>query len=236
MSPALVSPLLAGLAVWLLLAPLSTARARELYEDRTRRRPELRAVVTVLTPIACLLVLGPWLGLLVAAALTPVARGVIGGMQTAAQRRRDELLLRQLPGGLDLVVAALDAGRPPVAALGLVADIVDDPLATELRVVTARLQAGGEPQAVWTLLAEHRVLGPLGRAFGRAETSGMPVAGVVGAVADEMRRARRSAARERSRRVGVRTAAPLGACFLPAFFLVGVVPTVIGVVSGLDVF
>jgi hypothetical protein len=31
----------------------------------------------------------------------------------------------------------------------------------------------------------------------------------------------------------VRTAAPLGACFLPAFFLVGVVPTIIGVVGTL---
>jgi hypothetical protein len=33
--------------------------------------------------------------------------------------------------------------------------------------------------------------------------------------------------RERSRKVAVRTAAPLGACFLPAFFLIGIVPTVL---------
>ena len=78
-------------------------------------------------------------------------------------------------------------------------------------------------------------MGPLGRAFRRAATSGMPVARVVASVADEMRRERRAARRERSRRVGVRTAAPLGACFLPAFFLVGIVPTIIGVVGTLSI-
>jgi pilus assembly protein TadC len=93
---------------------------------------------------------------------------------------------------------------------------------------------GGDPQAVWTHLAGDPVLGPLGRAFRRAAASGMPVARVVASVADELRRDRRAARRERSRGVGVRTAAPLGACFLPAFFLVGIVPTIIGVVGTLS--
>lgn len=231
-----MSALLAGLAVWVLLADRSTARARSLLEHRPARRVDLRTCVTLLTPAACLLLLGPWLGLLVAAALTPALRGAVSGMETAAERRREAELLRRLPEALDLVVAALDAGRPPVGALSLVCEVVEEPLAEELRLVVGRLRAGGDPRAVWALLADHRTLGPLGRAFGRAETSGMPVARVVAAVAAEQRRVRRSAARERSRRVGVRTAAPLGVCFLPAFFLVGVVPTIIGVVSGLELF
>ncbi|MGQ2913044.1 MAG: type II secretion system F family protein, partial [Aeromicrobium sp.] len=57
---------------------------------------------------------------------------------------------------------------------------------------------------------------------------------VLAAAAADLRRDRASQARERARAVGVRTAAPLGLCFLPAFFLVGIVPTLIGVASGLD--
>ncbi|MGJ9412752.1 type II secretion system F family protein [Aeromicrobium sp. CF4.19] len=232
-----MSAILAGITVWLLVPPTSARRTRVVL-DRTppRRRPGPVGLVTITVPVLCLVVLGLWLGLLVAAALTPVVRTTVAGLETAARRRQDEAMVSRLPAALDLVVAALDAGRPPVAALALVADVVEDPLARELRLVTARLESGGEPRAVWALLAEHRVLGPVGRAFGRAEVSGMPVARVVASVAVEARRTRRSTARERSRRVGVRTAAPLGACFLPAFFLVGVVPTIIGVVSGLELF
>ena len=35
----------------------------------------------------------------------------------------------------------------------------------------------------------------------------------------------------RARSLGVRTAAPLGLCFMPAFIVLGVVPTVIGTFS-----
>jgi pilus assembly protein TadC len=117
----------------------------------------------------------------------------------------------------------------------LVAEVTPAPLGDELAKVGTRLAVGGDPMAVWAHLADDDVLGPLGRAFRRAATSGMPVARVVASVAEELRRERRAGRRERSRRVGVRTAAPLGACFLPAFFLVGIVPTIIGVVGTLSI-
>jgi pilus assembly protein TadC len=154
-------------------------------------------------------------------------------METVASRRRSAAIAAQLPTALDLVVAALDAGRPPVAAFAAVSDVTDPPLGDELAVVASRLAVAGDPQTVWAHLAQQPVLAPLGRAFRRADASAMPVSRVVGSLADELRRERRAALRERSRRVGVRTAAPLGACFLPAFFLVGVIPTVIGVVGTL---
>ena len=43
----------------------------------------------------------------------------------------------------------------------------------------------------------------------------------------------RSEAEARARTVGVRAAAPLGLCLLPAFVLVGVVPLVAGTVASL---
>jgi pilus assembly protein TadC len=225
-----------GLSVWCSIRPRADRRCRALFAERhaaSSLAPVL--AVTVLVPLAAVLVLGPVMGAFVAVVATPAARTVVGGLETSASRRRAARLADQLPTALDLMVATLDAGRPPVAAFALVADVTPEPLGDELGLVGSRLAVGGDPHAVWANLADDPLLGPLGRAFRRAGASGMPVARVVESVADELRRERRAARRERSRRVGVRTAAPLGACFLPAFFLVGVVPTIIGVVGTLSI-
>ncbi|MGA9102982.1 type II secretion system F family protein [Aeromicrobium sp.] len=225
----------AGLSVWCAMPSRADRRCRTLF---THRRGDAAfdpvLAVTVLVPLAALVMLGPVMGVLVAVVATPAARHVVGAMESAASRRRAARLSDQLPTALDLMVATLDAGRPPADAFALVAEVTPAPLGDELALVGAQLAVGGDPHAVWAHLAGDPVLGPLGRAFRRAATSGMPVARVVSSVADEMRRERRAARRERSRRVGVRTAAPLGACFLPAFFLVGIVPTIVGVVGGLS--
>lgn len=125
------------------------------------------------------------------------------------------------------MVAALEVGRPPVSAFSLVADATPPPLGTELSLVAGRLGITADPQAVWRSLADDPALAALGRAFGRAQESGMPVAEIVAGVASELRRERVARRREQSRKVGVQTAAPLGACFLPAFFLIGIVPTLV---------
>jgi tight adherence protein B len=43
--------------------------------------------------------------------------------------------------------------------------------------------------------------------------------------------AARTAARRTAERLGVRLMLPLGACVLPAFLLIGVVPILLGIVS-----
>ncbi len=225
-----------GLSVWLAIPPRAYQRCRSLYAQPSPE-PSFDPVlgITLLVPLAAVVVLGPVMGLLVALVATPAARSVVGGMETAASRRLAATLIDQLPTACDLMVATLDAGRPPAAAFAVVADVTPAPLGDELAKVGARLAVGGDPMAVWAHLADDDALGTLGRAFRRAASSGMPVARVVASVADELRRERRADRRERSRRVGVRTAAPLGACFLPAFFLVGIVPTIIGVVGTLSI-
>jgi hypothetical protein len=225
----------AGLSVWLAIPSRADRRFRNLFAQRSPE-PSFDPVlgVTMLVPLAAVVVLGPVMGVLVALVVTPAARSVVSGMETAASRRLAAALADQLPTALDLMVATLDAGRPPAAAFSMVAGVTPAPLGDELAKVGARLAVGGDPVAVWAHLADDDVLGPLGRAFRRASMSGMPVARVVASVADELRRDRRATRRERSRRVGVRTAAPLGACFLPAFFLVGIVPTIIGVIGTLS--
>jgi hypothetical protein len=134
----------------------------------------------------------------------------------------------------DLMAAALDAGLPPGQALSAVASAMPTGPRTQAQQAAAMLELSAEPRTVWELLATDEALGPLGQALVRADQSGAPVAEAVRVLADEARRSDRSERLERARRVGVRTAAPLGLCFLPAFLLVAVVPTIIGLIG--DVF
>jgi Flp pilus assembly protein TadB len=189
----------------------------------------------VLVPLACVVLLGLVVGALVAVPATPLARSAVASLTTAAARRREEQLRAQLPVALDLVVSVLASGRPAVTALEVVGDVSPPPLGPELRAVGERLRSGADPSAVWDVLVAHPALGVVGRSFRRAEQTGSPVASVLATTASDLRRERSARSRERARAVGVRTAAPLGLCFLPAFFCVGIVPTLVGVATGLDV-
>jgi len=128
---------------------------------------------------------------------------------------------------LDLIAAALDVGLAPVGALAAVAVGVPEPDRSRLRRALAMVDIGGDAATVWRMLADDPVLGPLAHALERSERSGAPIAAAVRGLADEARRETRAARLAEARRVGVRTAVPLGACFLPAFFLIAIVPTVI---------
>ena len=67
----------------------------------------------------------------------------------------------------------------------------------------------------------------------RSAASGAPLAGVLARVAEDLRRDRQQVVEVAARAAGVRAVAPLGACFLPAFVLVGVVPVVVSLATGL---
>jgi Flp pilus assembly protein TadB len=223
-----IPAVLAGLAVWCVIPVSTVGRQRALFGGReTLRRMDTALVAAVLTPVAATVVLGLPLGPLIGVGLAPVVHRSMSRLETASDRRRSARIAAQLPTALDLMVAALEVGRPPVTAFELAAQATDEPLGTELGLVAGRLAIAGDSEAVWRTLAGDPSLAPVGRAFRRAAASGMPVAHVVSGVADDLRRERRAARRERSRKVAVRTAAPLGACFLPAFFLIGIVPTII---------
>lgn len=224
---------LAAAAAWLWIPPSPRVRARRVLSPPMHgvRRADPALVASLLVPVAAVVVLGPVRGLLVGAALIPVVRHVVGRMESSASRRRAAQVEAGLPGALDLVVAALVVGRPPVTAFALAADATDGPLGDDLATVAARLAVAADPDSVWLGVADDPGLATVGRAFRRASASGMPVSDIVRGVADELRRERAARLRERSQRVGVRTAAPLGLCFLPAFFLIGIVPTIVATFS-----
>lgn len=231
MTPAL----LVALAVWLVAPVSARPRARRVLLPRTRdQQVDPALVAALLVPVAAVVVLGLVWGLVIGVAVAPWVHRAVGRLESTASRRRAARVEADLPGALDLVVAALVAGRPPVTAFALVAEATDGPLGADLAVVAGRLAVAADPDVVWHAMSSDPGLAVVGRAFRRASTSGMPVSDVVRGVADELRRERGAQLRERSQRVGVRTAAPLGLCFLPAFFLIGIVPTVVASFQGLS--
>ena len=73
---------------------------------------------------------------------------------------------------------------------------------------------------------------PLAVAVARSADSGAALVDALATAADDLRAQRRSQVEADARKVGVRLTAPLGLAFLPAFVLLGVVPVVVSLVSG----
>jgi Flp pilus assembly protein TadB len=182
--------------------------------------------------VAVLLLAPGWLAV-VACPAGLVAWRRARGLETAAARRRRERVERELPHLVDLVGALVSAGAAPAEALASVCGVVSAESASVIRPWVGRLALGSDPVAVWAELARHPQLGRLGTALHRASVSGAPVSEALHRLSEDLRTARRADVHRRVRQVEVRAAAPLGACLLPAFVLVGVVPLVAGAARNL---
>jgi len=130
---------------------------------------------------------------------------------------------------LDLVAAALEAGSPPLAALeaagsalALARPTADD---EELRRRCALLRLGAGWDEAWAGAAPALV--PVRDTLGLALRAGAPGAELLRDAAAEVRRRRAREAQRRAQALGVRLVLPLGACALPAFVAVAVVPVVV---------
>jgi Flp pilus assembly protein TadB len=172
-------------------------------------------------------------GLLAGAAAGVAAHRWIATAEPSSSRRQRAELHRDLPLAVDLMVACVAAGQAPSAAVAAVAEALPGPLGGRLRSVAARLALGADPEVVWRDLATDPALGPLGNTLARSARTGSSVTTALARCADDLRRQRRTEAATIARSTGVRAAAPLGACFLPAFLLIGVVPTIVGAFGAL---
>ncbi|MCS6712148.1 type II secretion system F family protein [Brachybacterium sp. EF45031] len=132
---------------------------------------------------------------------------------------------------LDLVAAPLSAGLPLGTALQEVAACLPE---SSWRGVLLRsaaaLRAGADPaHALRDLPAS---LAPLRDAWTLAERSGADPSGMLRAAARASRRTRARDAEAEAARLAVRLVLPTGLALLPAFLLLGIVPTVISLLGG----
>lgn len=224
----------AGLAAWWWCGP----PPQRIWVDRLSSGRESRPAAGKsngwLTPgriaAACAVVLGFVLGgvfgLLVGVGAGPFVARWIGGLSSRQDERRALQIGRSLPVAIDLMAAALDAGAAPAHAVAVVARSSSGPVAEVLHTVAHRWSLSNDLQTVWDGVDPS--LDPVARAFRRADSSGISVVALLTSAAQECRRRRAAERRKVAASVAVRTAAPLGVCFLPAFFLVGIVPAIIG--------
>ncbi len=190
-------------------------------------------LVAVVGAVGLVLVLGVRWGLAPAVGALVVVPVLLGRLEPAEVRRRRERIVAELPLVVDLLAACLRAGGPPADALELVADAVGGPLGELLSEVALRLRLGADPADAWAVLTAEPACAPLGRAVLRATSSGGPLAQTLEQLGTDVRRRRSWAAEERARAVETRAVVPLGLCFLPAFVLVGIVPTIAGSLTGM---
>lgn len=212
----------AALAAWLAVRPASR---------RPRRAPAVprHAVVRISCAglgVVAALVIGGVIGIAVGLAVALVVPGLFARMESRAQRARRESLERQAPAAADLLAACLAAGATPVDAVRAVSTALGEPIADPLDRLTGALDLGADPSRAWAALALDAPLRPLARAAARSAETGAPLAALLAAVADDQRDEARARAESVARASGVRSVAPLAACFLPAFLLIGIVPVV----------
>ncbi|SHG09918.1 Flp pilus assembly protein TadB [Jatrophihabitans endophyticus] len=130
---------------------------------------------------------------------------------------------------LDLAAAALRAGRPPADAVSAAAQAAGPEIRAAFERVAGLLRLGAEPAQAWAVLARDGPLGPVSTVAVRSAASGARLAAAFERLAVELRAEATADATARAQRAGVRAMAPLAACFLPSFVLLGVVPVVVGV-------
>lgn len=173
--------------------------------------------------------LGVVLGLLVVAAVPRWLRR----LEPAGARAERRQLVADLPLAVDLLAACLAAGAAPSRGLASVAEAVGGPVGHHLERVAAALRLGADPAAAWGPLTAHPALGPLARTVVRSLDTGAPMGPTLERACRDLRARRRSEVDAAARSVAVHAVAPLGLCFLPAFVLLGIVPTVWGMAAHL---
>lgn len=163
--------------------------------------------------------------------LVLLVAGGLGLLEPRAVRVRRERLVVDTPQALDLLAAGLAAGMPARLAGRAVVQAFDGPVGEDLGRVLALADLGVAEAEAWRSLAEHPQLGPAAQDLARSVESGTLMVEALERHAAAARDAGRSALVIRARSVGVRSVLPLMTCFIPAFMLLGVVPTVVSALT-----
>lgn len=209
--------------------PPSETVAGPVHAVRHGRAMALATTALAATISVSLLVgRGPGLLLLAGSGCAPLARRLAA--RRAASRLRAERA-SAAPAVIDLLGACLLAGLNPYRSLIRVAERSPGALQTELARAAAELDTGRTPAAALRAVAERTRLDELraaAAALEAAERWGAPPAEALAARAEALRSRARLTAEAEAGRAAVRLAFPLVFCFLPAFVLLVVIPTMAG--------
>jgi pilus assembly protein TadC len=210
-------------------------RLRELFAeadgegDRPRRGlsdPRMVRIISAVGGLGVALTIGGLWGWGFGIAIAVGAPVMLGRLESRRDRERREAMERQGADAADLLAACLASGAPIPPSAAAVARALGEPIAEPLNTLVASLSLGADQVDAWRAIATQPGMDGLARAVARSLESGAPLSQTLPGIADDLRRSTRGQVEAAARAAGVRAVAPLAACFLPAFLLVGVVPIV----------
>lgn len=140
------------------------------------------------------------------------------------------------PAFAALLAACLAAGASPRRALAVVEPaLASHPgLAVWVRGLARRLDLGEAPGIAWAQFADlDPSLRPIALSIAWSADTGAPLADTLSRLATGLRQQQRQRVIAAARTAGVWLVLPLGACFLPAFLCLGVLPVVASLLSDL---
>ena len=174
---------------------------------------------------------------LVLAVVLAVAAGVGGWFAPTyyvelKRRKRMELIDKQMPDMIDLLVVTIEAGLGILASMRVASESMSDPLGQELRLTLQEQRMGlSVGQAIESLgrRADCDNMRIFVRSITQGERLGVSIGTTMRNLSLEMRKRRRAKAEERAQKMPIKMLFPLIFFIFPALFIVILTPMVINI-------
>ncbi len=168
-----------------------------------------------------------------------IVAGVLGpeSMLTRKINERKELIARELPDVIDLLVISVEAGLGFEAALGRVVQNVPGELGNEFARMLQETRVGVSRNQAMKSLADRTDVDELNSfilSINQADQFGVSVARMLRVQADEIRVRRRQKIQEKAFAAPVKMTFPLVLCIFPAIFVVLLAPAAMQIVDSLS--
>ena len=151
-------------------------------------------------------------------------------------KKRQKLILMQIPDALDLLTISVRAGLGFDAALGKVVEKMKGPLVDEFRRALAEVRVGKARRDALRDIVTRTEVQPLTNFIGaivQAEQLGVSISKVLQVQSEQLRIERRQRAEEMAAKAPIKMLFPLVGCIFPALFIVILGPALILIMGNL---
>src|SRR5829696_4744281 len=145
-------------------------------------------------------------------------------------RKRQKLILLQIPDTLDLLTISVRAGLGFDAALGKVVEKLEGPLVDEFRRALAEVRVGKARRDALRDIVPRTEVVPLTNFIGaiiQAEQLGVSISKVLQVQSEQLRIERRQRAEEMAAKAPIKMLFPLVGCIFPSLFIIILGPAII---------
>jgi tight adherence protein C len=151
-------------------------------------------------------------------------------------KKRQHLILLQIPDALDLLTISVRAGLGFDAALGKVVEKLEGPLTEEFRRALAEVRVGKPRREALRDIVPRTEVPPLTNFIGaiiQAEQLGVSISKVLQVQSEQLRIERRQRAEEMAAKAPIKMLFPLVGCIFPSLFIIILGPALILIMQNL---